>query len=81
MRGGADGRRAGLGRAEKRSGAPRSMSGCEALRDVAEGCVGGCLAEGWWRRPGSGTSLNGGAADEPPAGGRVRAEGWTAPFA
>ena len=39
-------------------GAPRSMSGCEALRDVAEGCVGGCLAEGCWRESGSGTPLN-----------------------
>ncbi len=33
----------------KRNGPARSMSGCEALRDVAEGCVGGCLPEGWWR--------------------------------
>ena len=60
MRGGADGRRAGLGGVStKRSGAPRSMSGCEALRDVAEGCVGGCWAEGWWRGSRSGTPLNG----------------------
>ncbi len=43
----------------KRSGAPRSMSGCEALRDVAEACIGGCLAGGWWWGSGSGTVLNG----------------------
>ena len=36
----------GLVRLAKRSGAPRSMSGCEALRDVAEGCFSGRMVAG-----------------------------------
>ena len=41
MRGGADGRGAGLGRVEKRSGVLGSVSGGKALQGVGKGFLGG----------------------------------------
>ena len=64
MRGGADGRRAGLGGVEKRSVARRGLSAAlrafrTSLRVVWAG--------GWWRGLGSRTPLNGWCEPRPPA--------------